>query len=134
MKKVKSVAPDGATKGLAMTRAAGKAAKKRGKRRPLGRTAIGDRPMTATERKRRSRERDQAAAAYLALLARPGDAHEQTNVFIREAVSFLVDYGNRLSVWLKGTKLSREGKDALVRTLHQVANELMLLAQKVDGA
>ena len=101
------------------------------KRRPLGRAAIGDRPMTATERKRRQRERDQAAAAYL---ARPGDAHEQTNVFIREAVSFLVDYGNRLSVWLKGTKLSREGKDALVRTLHQVANELTLLAQNVDGA
>jgi hypothetical protein len=100
---------------------------------------IGDRPMTAAERKRRQRERDRAAAAYLARPA-PGstsrrcrDAHEQTNGFIREAVSFLVDYGNRLPVWLKGAKLSREDKDALVRTLHQVANELTLLAQKVDG-
>src|SRR5262245_30256926 len=101
---------------------------------------IGDRPMTAAERKRRERELDQAAAAYLARPA-PGstsrrcrDAHEQTNGFIREAVSFLGDYGKRLPVWLKGTKLSREDKDALVRTLHQVANELTLLAQKVDGA
>jgi hypothetical protein len=100
---------------------------------------IGDRPMTALERKRRQRELDQAAAAYLARPAtgstsrRCRDAHEQTNGFIREAVSFLVDYGKRLPVWLKGTKLSREDKDALVRTLHQVANELTLLAQKVDG-
>jgi hypothetical protein len=100
---------------------------------------LGDRPMTAVERKRRQRERDRAAAAYLARPA-PGrtsrgcrDAHERTNGFIREAVSFLVDYGNRLPVWLKGTKPSREDKDALVRTLHQVANELTLLAQKVDG-
>jgi hypothetical protein len=61
------------------------------------------------------------------------DAHEQTNGLIREAMSFLVDYGNRLPVWLKGAKLSREDKDALVRTLHQVANELTLLARKVDG-
>ena len=100
---------------------------------------IGDRPMTALERKRRQRKLDQAAVAYLARPA-PGstsrrcrDAYEQTNGFIREAVSFLVDYGNRLPVWLKGTKLSREDKDALVRTLYQVANELTLLAQKVDG-
>src|SRR4029453_4450749 len=100
---------------------------------------LGDRPMTAVERKRRQGERDRAAAAYLARPA-PGstsrrcrDAHEQTNGFIREAVSFLVDYGNRLPVWLKGAKLSREDKDALARTLHQVANELTLLAQKVDG-
>jgi hypothetical protein len=106
----------------------------------MGRPAIGDRPMTAAERKRRQRERDRAAAAYLARPT-PGstsrrcrDAHKQTNGFIREAVSFLVDYGNRLPVWLKGMMLSREDKDALVRTLHQVANELTLLAQKVDGA
>jgi hypothetical protein len=105
----------------------------------MSRPPIGDRPMTAAERKRRQRERDRTAAAYLARPA-PGstsrrcrDAHEQTNGFIREAVSFLVDYGNRLPVWLKGAKLSREDKDALVRTLHQVANELTLLAQKVDG-
>src|SRR5262245_47954016 len=105
----------------------------------MSRPPIGDRPMTAAERKRRQRERDGAAAAYLArppgsASRRCRDAHEQTNGFIREAVSFLVDYGKRLPVWLKGTKLSREDKDALVRTLHQVANELTLLAQKVGGA
>ena len=105
----------------------------------MSRPPISDRPMTAAERKRRQRERDRAAATYLARPApastsrRCRAAHEQTNGFIREAVSFLVDYGNRLPVWLKGTKLSREDKDALVRTLHQVANELTLLAQKVDG-
>ena len=105
----------------------------------MSRPPIGERPMTAAERKRRQRERDRAAAAYLSRPA-PGstsrrcrDAHEQTNGFIREAVSFLGDYGKRLQVWLKGTKLSREDKDALVRTLHKVANELTLLAQKVDG-
>ena len=61
--------------------------------------------------------------------ANAGDA----NAFIRKILTFTSEYCADVSTWHEQRSLSGEDRGAVVRTLYQCANEVMLLAQALDG-
>ena len=93
--------------------------------------------LSNAERQRRWRAKRNALAKQALALertrgwrrrARPTD---DANAFIRELSEFELDYGARVAAWLKLKKFSSEDGAELMHALRQVANELVLLAQRV---
>ena len=56
-----------------------------------------------------------------------------TNAFHNEIVSYVDDFANRLLEWLKNADAPKEAKSTLHDAMMLAANELMTLAQEIDG-
>ena len=56
----------------------------------------------------------------------------EANDFIREALEFTATFDKKLRTWACAADMSAEERQALVRGIHQCANELTLLAQSLD--
>jgi hypothetical protein len=58
---------------------------------------------------------------------------EETNKYHREVAKIMQDFAPRFRAWFNATKLADEAKDSLHDVLMLAADELMTLAQEVDG-
>jgi hypothetical protein len=61
------------------------------------------------------------------------DQSATSNKFHREVTNWIVGFAPRFRAWSTSTKLQDEAKDSLHDVLMLAANELMTLAQEIDG-
>jgi ParB-like chromosome segregation protein Spo0J len=86
--------------------------------------------------KRKRRDVDDFLAEKRARKAKAGDIEDAINRFIRNITDHTTDYCLVLRAWLdeKHPDLPDDGRGALEHTLHQCANEILLLAQAIREA
>jgi hypothetical protein len=100
----------------------------------LEKTTGADGKARPTKRKRR--DVDDFLAEKRARKAKAGDIEDAINRFIRNITDHTTDYCLVLRAWLdeKHPDLPDDGRGALEHTLHQCANEILLLAQAIREA